>query len=73
MSFAEWLYRYLIGEDVARPNSFAFYPTNAASIGAAQTAAMVRSGPWDVMRQPRRQESAVRNEMTSWKALALRR
>lgn len=26
MSFAEWLYRYLIGEDMAGPNSSAFYP-----------------------------------------------
>lgn len=26
MSFAEWLYRYLIGEDMAGPNSAAFYP-----------------------------------------------
>ncbi|GAA2810822.1 hypothetical protein GCM10010441_39320 [Kitasatospora paracochleata] len=26
MSFAEWLYRYLIGEDVIGPNSSAFYP-----------------------------------------------
>ena len=25
-SFAEWLYRYLIGEDMAGPNSSAFYP-----------------------------------------------
>ncbi|WP_327350410.1 SMI1/KNR4 family protein [Streptomyces sp. NBC_01304] len=26
MSFAEWLYRYLIGEDMAGPNTSAFYP-----------------------------------------------
>ncbi|GHC73116.1 SMI1/KNR4 family protein [Streptomyces cinnamoneus] len=26
MGFAEWLYRYLIGEDMAGPNSSAFYP-----------------------------------------------
>ncbi|WNO66132.1 SMI1/KNR4 family protein [Streptomyces sp. AM2-3-1] len=26
MSFAEWLYRYLIGEDMTGPNSAAFYP-----------------------------------------------
>lgn len=26
ISFAEWLYRYLIGEDMAGPNSSAFYP-----------------------------------------------
>ncbi|WP_406445371.1 SMI1/KNR4 family protein [Streptomyces sp. NBC_00631] len=26
MSFAEWLYRYLIGDDMAGPNSSAFYP-----------------------------------------------
>ncbi|NUP22996.1 MAG: SMI1/KNR4 family protein [Streptomyces sp.] len=26
MSFAEWLYRYLIGEDMGGPNSSAFYP-----------------------------------------------
>lgn len=26
MSFSEWLYRYLIGEDMAGPNSSAFYP-----------------------------------------------
>ncbi|MFI9628687.1 SMI1/KNR4 family protein [Streptomyces sp. NPDC052042] len=26
MSFAEWLYRYLVGEDMAGPNSSAFYP-----------------------------------------------
>ncbi len=26
MSFAEWLYRYLTGEDMAGPNSSAFYP-----------------------------------------------
>ncbi|WP_328665527.1 SMI1/KNR4 family protein [Streptomyces sp. NBC_00322] len=26
MSFAEWLYRYLIGEDMAGPSSSAFYP-----------------------------------------------
>ncbi|MFF0435603.1 SMI1/KNR4 family protein [Streptomyces sp. NPDC004327] len=26
MNFAEWLYRYLIGEDMAGPNSSAFYP-----------------------------------------------
>jgi hypothetical protein len=26
MSFAEWLYRYLIGEDMTGPNSSAFYP-----------------------------------------------
>ncbi|WP_328457487.1 hypothetical protein OG780_42380 [Streptomyces sp. NBC_00386] len=25
-SFAEWLYRYLIGEDMAGPNTSAFYP-----------------------------------------------
>ncbi|MFI8827321.1 SMI1/KNR4 family protein [Streptomyces sp. NPDC053431] len=26
LSFAEWLYRYLIGEDMAGPNTSAFYP-----------------------------------------------
>ncbi|MCX5173438.1 SMI1/KNR4 family protein [Streptomyces antibioticus] len=26
MSFAEWLYRYLIGEDMSGPNSAVFYP-----------------------------------------------
>ncbi|MGF1427511.1 SMI1/KNR4 family protein [Kitasatospora sp. LaBMicrA B282] len=26
MTFAEWLYRYLIGEDMVGPNSSAFYP-----------------------------------------------
>ncbi|MGW2788058.1 SMI1/KNR4 family protein [Streptomyces populi] len=26
MSFSEWLYRYLIGEDMAGPNTAAFYP-----------------------------------------------
>jgi hypothetical protein len=26
MSFAEWLYRCLIGEDMAGPNGSAFYP-----------------------------------------------
>ncbi|HEX6434101.1 MAG TPA: SMI1/KNR4 family protein [Gemmatimonadales bacterium] len=26
MTFSEWLYRWLIGEDVAGPNSSAFYP-----------------------------------------------
>ncbi|MEW1872268.1 SMI1/KNR4 family protein [Streptomyces caelestis] len=26
MSFAEWLYRYLIGEDMTGPHTFAFYP-----------------------------------------------
>lgn len=26
MSFAEWLYRYLVGEDMAGPNTSAFYP-----------------------------------------------
>ncbi|MGW4623348.1 SMI1/KNR4 family protein [Streptomyces sp. NPDC004592] len=26
MNFAEWLYRYLIGEDMTGPNSSAFYP-----------------------------------------------
>lgn len=26
MTFAEWLYRYLIGEDMTGPNSSAFYP-----------------------------------------------
>ncbi|MFI5865357.1 SMI1/KNR4 family protein [Streptomyces sp. NPDC051546] len=26
MSFAEWLYRYLIGEDMAGPNTSTFYP-----------------------------------------------
>ncbi|MEN2424319.1 SMI1/KNR4 family protein [Streptomyces rimosus] len=26
MNFAEWLYRYLIGEDMAGPNSSVFYP-----------------------------------------------
>ncbi|MFE6764177.1 SMI1/KNR4 family protein [Streptomyces sp. NPDC057689] len=26
MSFAEWLYRYLVGEDMTGPNSAAFYP-----------------------------------------------
>ncbi|WP_372344019.1 hypothetical protein [Streptomyces sp. KL116D] len=26
MSFAEWLYRYLIGEDMTGPNSAAFTP-----------------------------------------------
>ncbi|GGP86663.1 hypothetical protein [Streptomyces sindenensis] len=26
MNFAEWLYRYLIGEDMAGPNTSAFYP-----------------------------------------------
>ncbi|MFF1839081.1 hypothetical protein ACFVXE_33630 [Streptomyces sp. NPDC058231] len=51
MSFAEWLYRYLIGDDMTGPNSAAFYPaqckcdtcrcppTNAPSLGTAQTAA----------------------------------
>nr|WTB30861.1 hypothetical protein OG781_16405 [Streptomyces sp. NBC_00830] len=68
---------YLIGEDMAGPNSSAFYPGPVElqhlpmsaderpehwcgpdrSIGAARTAALVR--------QPRRQESAVPNEMTS--------
>ncbi|MDQ0390088.1 hypothetical protein J2S54_006908 [Streptomyces sp. DSM 42143] len=26
MNFAEWLYRYLSGEDMAGPNTSAFYP-----------------------------------------------
>ncbi|MFH8448637.1 hypothetical protein ACH4CD_05305 [Streptomyces fungicidicus] len=26
MSFAEWLYRYLVGEDMADPNTSVFYP-----------------------------------------------
>ncbi|WP_251016591.1 hypothetical protein [Streptomyces sp. ISL-99] len=53
MSFAEWVYRYLIGEDMAGPNSSAFYPgpvqlqrlpcppPNAQSRGAARNASCI--------------------------------
>ncbi|WP_258572831.1 SMI1/KNR4 family protein [Streptomyces sp. KM273126] len=33
MGFAEWLYRWLVGEDVAGPNSSAFYPGPVALQG----------------------------------------
>ncbi|MER7693991.1 SMI1/KNR4 family protein [Streptomyces sp. NPDC097610] len=45
MSFAEWLYRYLIGEDMAGPNSSAFYPGPVQLRRLPMTAAE-RPEPW---------------------------
>ncbi|HET6353473.1 hypothetical protein [Streptomyces sp.] len=45
MSFAEWLYRYLIGEDMAGPNSSAFYP-GPVQLRRLPMTADERSEPW---------------------------
>ncbi|MFG2949842.1 SMI1/KNR4 family protein [Streptomyces adustus] len=45
MSFAEWLYRYLIGEDMAGPNTSAFYPGPVQLWGLPMTADE-RPEPW---------------------------
>ncbi|MFF0597535.1 hypothetical protein [Streptomyces antibioticus] len=45
MSFAEWLYRYLIGEDTSGPNSAAFYPGPSA-IAALPMTPDERPEPW---------------------------
>ncbi|MCZ0997862.1 SMI1/KNR4 family protein [Streptomyces mirabilis] len=45
MSFAEWLYRYLIGEDMAGPNTSAFYP-GPVQLRRLPMAAGERPEPW---------------------------
>lgn len=45
MSFAEWLYRYLIGEDMAGPNSSAFYP-GPVKLQRCPMSAAERPEPW---------------------------
>ncbi|MFH8728090.1 SMI1/KNR4 family protein [Streptomyces termitum] len=45
MSFAEWLYRYLIGEDMAGPNSSAFYP-GPVKLQRLPMSADERPEPW---------------------------
>ncbi|QDN54534.1 MULTISPECIES: SMI1/KNR4 family protein [unclassified Streptomyces] len=45
MSFAEWLYRYLIGEDMAGPNTSAFYP-GPVQLRRPPMAAGERPEPW---------------------------
>lgn len=45
MSFAEWLYRYLIGEDMAGPNSSAFYP-GPVTLQRLPMTAGERPQPW---------------------------
>ncbi|MFE2522523.1 SMI1/KNR4 family protein [Streptomyces mirabilis] len=45
MSFAEWLYRYLIGEDMSGPNSAAFYP-GPVQLQRLPMSADERPEPW---------------------------
>ncbi|MFF1604131.1 SMI1/KNR4 family protein [Streptomyces mirabilis] len=45
MSFAEWLYRYLVGEDMAGPNTSAFYP-GPVQLRRLPMAAGERPEPW---------------------------
>lgn len=45
MSFAEWLYCYLIGEDMAGPNTAAFYP-GPVQLRRLPTSATERPEPW---------------------------
>lgn len=45
MSFAEWLYRYLVGEDMAGPNTSAFYP-GPVKLRRLPMAAGERPEPW---------------------------
>ncbi|WP_428957371.1 hypothetical protein [Streptomyces sp. cg35] len=45
MSFAEWLYRYLIGEDMTGPNSAAFYP-DSVQMQHLPMSADARPEPW---------------------------
>ncbi|MBP2034857.1 hypothetical protein [Streptomyces avidinii] len=45
MSFAEWLYRYLIGEDMAGPDTAAFYP-GPVQLRRLPMAAGERPEPW---------------------------
>ncbi|MFB6839057.1 SMI1/KNR4 family protein [Streptomyces sp. NPDC056361] len=45
MSFAEWLYRYLIGEDMAGPHTAAFYPGPVQLLRLPMTADE-RPEPW---------------------------
>ncbi|MFI5672778.1 hypothetical protein [Streptomyces sp. NPDC051704] len=45
MSFAEWLYRYLIGEDMAGPNTAAFHP-GPVQLRRPPMAAGKRPDPW---------------------------
>jgi hypothetical protein len=45
MSFAEWLYRYLIGEDMSGPNSAAFYP-GPVKLERLPMSADERTEPW---------------------------
>lgn len=45
MSFAEWLYRYLIGEDMSGPNSAAFYP-GPVQLERLPMSAGERTEPW---------------------------
>ncbi|WP_327277804.1 SMI1/KNR4 family protein [Streptomyces sp. NBC_01224] len=45
MSFAEWLYRYLIGEEMAGPNSSAFYP-GPVQLRRLPMSATERPEPW---------------------------
>jgi hypothetical protein len=46
MGFAEWLYRYLIGEDMAGPNSSAFYP-GPVQLQRLPMTATERPEPWN--------------------------
>ncbi|WP_228181422.1 SMI1/KNR4 family protein [Streptomyces anulatus] len=45
MTFTEWLYRYLIGEDMAGPNTSAFYP-GPVQLRRLPMAADERPEPW---------------------------
>lgn len=45
MSFAEWLYRYLIGEDMSGPNRAAFYP-GPVTLKRLPMSADERTEPW---------------------------
>ncbi|MFG2594968.1 SMI1/KNR4 family protein [Streptomyces sp. NPDC048462] len=45
MTFTEWLYRYLIGEDMAGPNTSAFYP-GPVQLRRLPMAANERAEPW---------------------------
>ncbi|MFG2439028.1 hypothetical protein [Streptomyces sp. NPDC048508] len=45
MSFTEWLYRYLIGEDMSGPSSSAFYP-GPVKLERLPMSAGERTEPW---------------------------
>jgi hypothetical protein len=46
MNFAEWLYRYLVGEDMAGPNTSAFYP-GQVQLRRLPMTADERPEPWN--------------------------